>query len=403
MSPGMFPVRGQAWGQAWAVRGLTPGCTIASGMKRPVVLAVAAVALIAAAVLVWVDARREREFRRLIAVGDAALASGQTFDAIEAFSGALALKPDSMLASLKRGDTYRRRGEFAAALRDLGQAAFLDPAAPRPIELLGDVQAAMGQYEAAAAEYQRYLAIDDRAPAVLYKLALAHYRNGMAARAADPLRRAVAIDDRFAEAHYLLGLSLRDTDRDQALRALRRALEVNATFAAAREELARLYEDMGRPQDAIDQLEALAALEPARPERLVNVGLAYARIGRRDTAVLTLGRAAERHPDATVVYTALGRIWLTSAEAQKDPVALGKAIEALQPAAAQAGAASETRALYGRALALSGNMVAAERMLLQAVATAPVDPSAYRYLAEVARTARAHDRREGCGREVRDS
>jgi tetratricopeptide (TPR) repeat protein len=365
--------------------GRPDGCTIGSGMKRPVVAAVAVTALIASAVLVWVDARREREFRRLLAVGDAALASGQTFSAIEAFSGALTLKPDSMLASLKRGDTYRRRGEFAAALRDLGRAAFLDPAAPRPIELLGDVQAAMGQHEAAAAEYQRYLAIDDRAPAVLYKLALAYYRNGTAARAPDPLRRAVAIDDRFAEAHYLLGLSLRETDRDQALRALRRALEVNATFAAAREELARLYEDMGRPQDAIDQLEALAALEPTRPERLVTVGLAYARIGRRDTAVLTLGRAAERHPEATVVYTALGRIWLMSAEAQKDPVALGKAIKALQPAAAQAGAGSETHALYGRALALSGNMVAAERRLLQAVATVPVDPSAYLYLAEVAR------------------
>jgi tetratricopeptide (TPR) repeat protein len=353
-------------------------------MKRPVVVSVGVAALIAAAVLVWVDARREREFRRLLAVGDAAFASGQTFNAIEAFSGALTLKPDSMLASLKRGDTYRRRGEFAAALRDLGQAAFLDPAAPRPIELLGDVQAAMGQHEAAASEYQRYLAIDDRAPSVLYKLALAYYRNGTAARATDPLRRAVAIDDRFAEAHYLLGLSLRQTDRAQALRALRRALEVNATFAAAREELARLYEDMGRAQDAIDQLEALAALEPT-PERLVTVGLAYARIGRRNTAVLTLGRAAERHPEATVVYTALGRIWLMSAEAQKDPVALGKAIEALQPAAAQAGAGSETHALYGRALALSGNMVAAERRLLQAVATVPVDPSAYLYLAEVAR------------------
>jgi len=354
-------------------------------MKRSVVLTVAALAIVAAAVLVWADARREREFRRLIAVGDAALAGDQTFDAIEAFSGALALKPNSMLASLKRGDTYRRRGEYAAALRDLGQAAFLDPAAPRPIELLGDVQTALGQYAAAAAEYQRYLAIDDRAPGVLYKLALAHYRNGMAARAVDPLRHAITLNDRFAEAHYLLGLCLRETDRRQSLGAFRHALEISPTFAAAREELARLYEQMGRWQDSIDELEALAALEPARPERLVSVGLAYARIGRRDTAVLTLGRAAERHPDATVVYTALGRIWLTSAEGQNDPVALGKAIEALQPAAAQADAVSETRTLYGRALALSGNMIAAERMLLQAVAMMPVDPSAYRYLAEVAR------------------
>ena len=354
-------------------------------MKRPVVVGVAAVAIITAALLVWLDARREWEFRRLIAVGDAALSSGQTFNAIEAFSGALTLKPESMLASLKRGDTYRRRGEYAAALRDLGQATFLDPSAPRPIELLGDVQAAMGQHAAAAAEYQKYLAIDDRAPAVLYKLALAHYRSGAPNRAVEPLRRAVAIDDRSAEAHYLLGLCLRESDRAQALRALRRALDLNATFAAAREELARVYEDMGRHQDAIDQLEALAALEPGRPERLVNVGLAYARIGRRDTAILTLGRAAERHPEAMVVYTALGRIWLNSAEAQADPVALSKAIEALQPAAAHTGATSETRSLYGRALALSGNMAAAERMLLRAVATPPVDPSAYRYLAEVAR------------------
>ena len=373
---------GRALGKAL---GRALGVTIPGDMRRSVILAVAAVAIVTAAVLVWMDARREREFRRLIAVGDAAVTTGQTFEAIEAFSGALALKPDSMLASLKRGDTYRRRGDYAAALRDLGQAAFLDSSAPRPIELLGDVQTALGQYAAAAAEYQRYLGLDDRAPGVLYKLAMAHYRNGQAARAVDPLRRAISLDDRFAEAHYLLGLSLRETDRRQSVAALRRALEINPTFAAAREELARLYEQMGRWQDAIDELEALAALEPARPERLVSVGLAYARIGRSNTAVLTLGRAAERHPDATVVYTALGRIWLTSAETQNDPAALAKAIEALQPAATHADAVSETRALYGRALALSGNMVAAERMLLQAVAMKPVDPSAYRYLAEVSR------------------
>ncbi|HLG54786.1 MAG TPA: tetratricopeptide repeat protein [Vicinamibacterales bacterium] len=354
-------------------------------MKRPVIVAVGVATLIAAAVLAWVDARQEREFRRLIVVGDAALTRGQTFDAIEAFSGALALKPESMLAHLKRGDTYRRRGEFTAALRDLNQAAALDAGAPQPIELLGDVHAAMGRYETAAGDYQRYLALDDRASPVLYKLALAYYRGGLATRSIDPLRKAVALDDRFAEAHYLMGLCLRDHDREQALRALTHAVEVNGSFAAAREEMARMYEDMGRYQEAIEQLQALAALEPARPERLVNVGLAQARFGRRDTAVLTLGQAAERHPDASVVYTALGRVWLESADGQRDPVALGKAIEALQPAAALAGAASETLTLYGRALSLSGNAVAAERTLLQAVTKLPVDPLAYRYLSDVAR------------------
>ena len=83
-------------------------------------------------VLAWYAVRQEREFQRLIAAGDAALAADQTYGAIEAFSGALALKGDSMLAHLKRGDTYRRRGELTAALRDLREAATPRPVGPAP-------------------------------------------------------------------------------------------------------------------------------------------------------------------------------------------------------------------------------------------------------------------------------
>jgi hypothetical protein len=43
-------------------------------------------------VLTWIDVRQQREFRRLIASGDAALARDQTIAAIEAFSGAMALR-----------------------------------------------------------------------------------------------------------------------------------------------------------------------------------------------------------------------------------------------------------------------------------------------------------------------
>ena len=182
-------------------------------MKRSLVIAVGVAVLIASAVLVWADVRQEREYRRLIAAGDQAIASGQTFNAIEAFSGALALKPGSMLAYRKRGETYRRRGDFSSALRDLGQAASLDPSAPKPIELLGDANAASGQHTVAASYYQQYLAIDDRAPGVLYKLALAYYHAGTSARAIEPLRRSVALDDRFGPS-----IAVEVDDRDDAER-----------------------------------------------------------------------------------------------------------------------------------------------------------------------------------------
>jgi Flp pilus assembly protein TadD len=113
-------------------------------MKRLLVVSVGVAALVVGILVAWYSVRQDREFQRLIAAGDSAIVQDQTFVAIEAFSGALALKPDSMLAYLKRGDTYRRRGEMSAALRDLRQAASLDPGAPRPVELLGDVNVAMG-------------------------------------------------------------------------------------------------------------------------------------------------------------------------------------------------------------------------------------------------------------------
>src|SRR5690606_35766377 len=131
-------------------------------------------------------------------------------------------------------------------------------------------------------------------------------------------------------AYYLLGLVQRAESRNEEARAsLERALEVDPTLSEAREELAELHLARGEPRRAIDQLEAIAALESEQPGRLVSVGLAYARLGQTDAAVLTLGRAAERFPDSPLVYTALGRVWLTAAEARNDRVALNKALEAL--------------------------------------------------------------------------
>jgi tetratricopeptide (TPR) repeat protein len=320
-------------------------------MTRGRVVSITGAILLAGTVFGWNAIRQEREFRRLIAVGDAALTRDQTYEAIEAFSGALALKRDSMLAHLKRGDSYRRRGELAAALRDLREAAALDPTATRALELLGDVNAAMGRYERAIEVYRRYVAIDDRAPQILYKLGLAYYRNGQTARAVEPLRRSITLDDRFAEAHYLLAMCLKaERHTPEAMASLTRALEINPALGAAREELAALNLGQGKTREGLEQLEALAALEPARPERLVNVALAYARMGRTDAAIATLGRAAERYPQADVVYEALGRVWLGAAETHRDGAALTKAVQALEAAAARANASSDTLTLYGPSL-----------------------------------------------------
>jgi tetratricopeptide (TPR) repeat protein len=354
-------------------------------MTRTLALALLLSALVAGMLLTWYSARQEREYRRLIAVGDAALARDQTFVAIEAYSGAAAIQPNSMLAYLKRGDTYRRQGELTSALRDLRQASRLDPMSTRTLELLGDVNVALGRLEQGTQDYARFVSLDDRSPRVLYKLALTHYKRRQPGASIEPLRQAVAMEERFSEAHHLLGLCLRERKRtDEAVGALRRAVDVNPAFTAARADLATLYGELGRNRESLEQLEALAAIEPSRAERLVAVALAYSRLGRTDAAITTLARAAERHPDDPAVFNGVGRVWLESAESRGDRVALSKALEAFQASAASGTPTSEALALHGRALFLSGDTDAGLRALTEATTTLPVDPSAFVWLSAAA-------------------
>jgi len=334
--------------------------------------------------------RGERLYRQYVAHGEAALAADNSSAAIEAFSGAIAVKPDAMLGYLKRGETYQRRGEFEAALRDLRRASDIDPTATRPLEEIGDANLSLKRYARAAERYYDYIRIDDRAPRVLYKLAYARYNDGRPADAVDPLQKALALDDRFAEAYYLLGLCLREAQRPDAARAaLEHSIAIQPAMLHAREELADLYGALGRTENRLLQLEALAALDPGA-SRQVTLGIAYADAGQPERAVLALGHAAERFPDNSYAYVALGRVWLEIAQARKDRVALSKALGALEGAVGTDDS-SEALTLFGRALLLAGDAESAERMLQDATSKRPVDPLAFLYLADAAEALRHFD------------
>lgn len=338
--------------------------------------------------LAYQAAARERNYRSLIARGDAALREEQTFGAIEAYSGAIALRPDSMLAHLRRGETYRRRGDrgdLEQAARDFRAAAALDPAATRPLDELGDVLYQLQRFGRAADAYSACIGLDDRQPRVAYKLALALYRGGNLDGALGAVTQAVRLDAQSADACYLLGLCLRDKQRlPEALEAFETTVSLSPGLIAAREELADLYHTLGRLADELEQLQLVAGLDRDNGERQVALGLAHARAGHADLAVLTLGNALDRTPDQPLIYGALGRVWLDIAQTRSDRVALSKALEALARVASNGAATSEVLTLYGRALLQDGQNAAAERALQDATGRFPVDPEALLFYATAA-------------------
>jgi len=352
----------------------------------------AALLILAGLGLAGLVARRtvenDRDYQRLIRQGDEALSRGQPYGAIEAFSAAIDLKPGSMLAYLKRGEAHRR-GDTPEMLRlavvDLRRAAELDPSATRPMEELGDVDFQRGRYLNAVESYQAYLQLDDSSALVSYKLALAARGAGDLPTAVAALQEAVRLNPSFAQAHYVMGLCLKDRGQlRDAQKSFEKALAINAALIPAREEMADLHRLQAQTREEIEQLEALAALDPSHAERLIAVGLAYSRTGNPELAVTALGRAVEKFHDYPGVYAALGEVWLETAEDRGDKSALRKALEAVEPVASQSGASSEILGLYGRALALNGQNDEAERVFKLASERLPTDPAILPQLASVA-------------------
>jgi tetratricopeptide (TPR) repeat protein len=353
-------------------------------MKRLLVVVVLMVA-VAAAVALFGRTTREQQYRRLLEEGETALAAGRAYPAIEAFSGALALNPRSVAALYRRGEAYSQQGQFDSAARDLRAARSIAPDARQPLEGLGRLHDRQGEYAEAARWYsQATETLRDADPALLYTLALARYRAGDAAGARDPLRLALSIDDSMVRAHFLLGVVQRDAQEPEAaIAALEHTIRLAPGFLPAREELADLYRSLGRFEQERAQLMALAITDP-RVSRSLALALAAIRAGDLSTArQMLLGLSASAPTDSRIAL-ALGRLHLANAEGGGDPRAAPLALAALERALAGTARRSEGLALYGRALHLSGDAAGAERLLLEAAATTPVDRDAFAFLADVA-------------------
>ena len=365
---------------------------------RPTFLAFGALVLFGALAIavVYQRATREYEYRQLLTLADTAVREAQPYTALEAYSGAIALKPASLLPHVKRGEIYWKRGDLEAASRDFSAAAALDPTATRPLEQWGGVLYERGRYRRAVEIFEARLRLDPESPDILYKLALARYRLRDLDGAISTLVEALRLDETNADDYYLLGLSFLEQGRTlDAIKAFEKAVERSPGLIAAREELADLYASSGRHNEELDQLQLIAGLDRDHLERQVAVGLAHGRAAldapdraaqerHANLAILTLANALDRTPGQLMIYGTLGRVWLETAIVRNDRIDLRKAIEALERVASTTAATSDVLTLYGRALLRDNQVDAAERVLQKATERYPVDLTAFLEYASIA-------------------
>ena len=196
-------------------------------------------------------------------------------------------------ALLQRGVKRADAGDFAGAIVDheaaLARDASLAQAHANLIGLYGRTR----DWARAEAHYRAVVALAVNVADAHYDYAVLLGLQERWDEAAAAYREALALNPRHAEAHNNLGQILeRRRSIDEAAGEYRRAVESQPTLRIARFNLGRMLIALGRPVDAVAELERLTdPLDAEAPRYLFALATAYVRAGNKTAAVKWATRA----------------------------------------------------------------------------------------------------------------
>ena len=154
------------------------------------------------------------------------------------------------------------RQEYDPIAEEYAQkAAALDPKLPLVHFLLGELYTYKSRIPEAIAEFQKELAINPANAATYYKLADAYSRAQKYDDAERLLQRSIWLDATATGPYILMGKVLeKKGEFDLAVRALQRAITMDPNNATTHHLLGQTYRDMGRKEDAENELKTAEEL-----------------------------------------------------------------------------------------------------------------------------------------------
>jgi tetratricopeptide (TPR) repeat protein len=121
------------------------------------------------------------------------------------------------------------------------------------------------------------------------------------------VERALTLDSTLAEAHTSLALLRMHGDYDWrgAEAAFRRAIVLNPSYATAHQWYSVYLAAVGRPNEALAEIERAHALDPLSRVISVNLGGRLALLGRHDEALRQMRSTLELHPNSPQAHGGL--------------------------------------------------------------------------------------------------
>ena len=183
-------------------------------------------------------------------------------------NAALANVPKAAVELYEKGLEFARAGETDKAIDQLKQALALHPNFSLALNELGVQYMKKGEFDKAVEALARVVHLSPDAPEPMLNYGIALYNQGKIPEAETQLRAAVKKNEHSFAAHHYLGMTLiRKKSYTDAETELRRAIELGGTKAGlAHYYLGGVYWQVGKLQQAADELETYLKLEPKAPQ-----------------------------------------------------------------------------------------------------------------------------------------
>lgn len=291
---------------------------------------------------------------------------GRLNEAIETFKKVIEIDPGRIDAYFQIAVTYDAQAAYEEAIEAYKKVISLAPDSPqakeakerlpegeRRLKTRRHFEAAAElirkeQWPEALKETQAILAIEPKNPNALFNLGLIHHQLHEDDQAIEALKKALEIDPDFQKAHYQLGVIYDDQWKfREAVPFYERVMAIDARTSEAEkagerldilksilegEEKVQVAKELMEREDftgAIREIEGLIAVKPDDPNLYFTLATLYVRIGRPKEAASSLEKAVSLNPKEIEMVFLLGKIYEGLRE-------YGKAAEAYNTAVSRA-------------------------------------------------------------------
>jgi tetratricopeptide (TPR) repeat protein len=244
--------------------------------------------------------------------------------AVQHFQKATQLRPDAGIVQLRYGEVLLQLERYEQAAGPLRRAVELDPHQPRAYLALAKLALAVGETGAALPWAERAVQIAPESRAAYESLALVHQRLGNRDAALQALGKAEQLsdeplgwDDPFAAEVLALRHDAQDAIQaaealltqnriDDAIATLTTALRNDSRDPTLFCRLAKIYLQMGEPQQAIDVLHAAQVQHPHSPEIFFHLGVVQYSTNQFEDAIASFQSAVQCKSDYALAHYNLG-------------------------------------------------------------------------------------------------